>query len=196
MNLTFFIFYCLVATIAPGPNNILILSTVNNYGVQKALKFCYGAVLGFGILLVLSVVLNSYLNAVLPNILFVMEIIGSIYMLYLAYLIYNMTEDIKDKKDFATFKTGFFMLLINPKGIVFSLTIFPSFVMPYYNSIYELLLFALGITIIGGISFFSWVLFGKLLKKILEKYQRFANMIMSLFLLYCAYLISGIENYI
>lgn len=53
MNLTFFIFYCFVATITPGPNNILILSTVNNHGVQKALKFCYGAILAFGIFLVL-----------------------------------------------------------------------------------------------------------------------------------------------
>ncbi|MCG3671922.1 LysE family translocator [Aliarcobacter butzleri] len=195
MNLTFFIFYCFVATITPGPNNILILSTVNNHGVQKALKFCYGSILAFGILLVLSVVLNSYLNSLLPNILFVMQIIGSIYMLYLAYLIFNMNGVIKDKKGFATFKVGFFMQFINPKGVVFSLTIFPSFVMPYYSSIDELLLFALGVTFIGAISFFSWVMAGSLLKTFLEKYQRFANIVMSLFLVYCAYAISGIENY-
>lgn len=68
--------------------------------------------------------------------------------------------------------------------------------MPYYNSIYELLGFVLIITIIGGMSFFSWVIAGSLLKTFLEKYQRFVNIIMSLFLVYCAYLISGIEKYL
>jgi len=192
MNLTFFIFYCFVATITPGPNNILILSTVNNYGVKQAIQLCYGAILSFGIVLVLSVLLNSFLNTVLPNILFIMQIVGSVYMLYLAYLIFNMDSTNLNKKEFGNFKTGFFMQFINPKGVIFSLTIFPSFIMPYYSSIYELLFFALIVTIIGAISFFSWVLFGSLLKTFLEKYQKFVNMIMSLFLIYCAYVILGI----
>jgi threonine/homoserine/homoserine lactone efflux protein len=195
MNLSFFLLYCFIATITPGPNNILILSTVHNYGVQKALKFCYGAILAFGILLVLSVILNSFLVNILPNIIFIMQIIGTIYMLYLAYIIFNMNSSMTNKKEFATFKVGFFMLLINPKGIVFSLTIFPSFVMPYYNSMYELLGFALIVTIIGAISFFSWVLAGSLLKTFLDKYQKIVNIFMSLFLIYCAYAISGITNY-
>ncbi|MGB5793898.1 LysE family translocator [Poseidonibacter sp.] len=195
MNLSFFLVYCLVATITPGPTNILILSTVNNYGVQQAIQFCYGSILAFGILLVLSVVLNVFLVNILPNILLIMQIVGTIYMLYLAYIIFNINGEIKDKKNFATFKVGFFMQFINPKGIVFSLTIFPSFVMPYYNAIHELLGFALIVTIIGGISFFSWVIAGSLLKTFLEKYQRLVNIIMSLFLVYCAYIISGIENY-
>ena len=28
MNISFFLLYCFVATITPGPNNILVLSTV------------------------------------------------------------------------------------------------------------------------------------------------------------------------
>ena len=67
--------------------------------------------------------------------------------------------------------------------------------MPYYNSIYDLLGFALIITLIGSISFFSWVLAGSLLKTFLEKYIKFVNVFMSLFLIYCAYIISNIKNY-
>jgi cysteine/O-acetylserine efflux protein len=196
MNITFFLFYCLLVTIAPGPTNIIILSTLHNNGIKKALEFCYGAILSFGIVLVLSVLLNSFLTTFLPNILFFMQIIGSVYMLYLAYLIFNMHSTPSNKKEFGNFKIGFFMQFINPKVLIFSLTLFPSFVMPYYSSIYQLVGFAFIVTLIGGISFFSWILFGSLLKTFLNKYQRFVNVFMSLFLIYCAYIISGIENYL
>lgn len=196
MNITFFLFYCLLVTIAPGPTNIIILSTLHNNGIKKALEFCYGAILSFGIVLVLSVLLNSFLTTFLPNILFFMQIIGLVYMLYLAYLIFNMHSTPSNKKEFGNFKIGFFMQFINPKVLIFSLTLFPSFVMPYYSSIYQLVGFAFIVTLIGGISFFSWILFGSLLKTFLNKYQRFVNVFMSLFLVYCAYVISGIEKFI
>jgi threonine/homoserine/homoserine lactone efflux protein len=196
MNITFFLFYCLLVTITPGPTNIIILSTLHNNGIKKTLEFCYGAILSFGIVLVLSVLLNSFLTTFLPNILFFMQIIGSVYMLYLAYLIFNMHSTPSNKKEFGNFKIGFFMQFINPKILIFSLTLFPSFVMPYYSSIYQLVGFAFIVTFIGGVSLFSWILFGSLLKTFLNKYQRFVNVFMSLFLVYCAYVISGIEKFI
>ena len=196
MNITFFLFYCLLVSIAPGPKYIIILSTLHNNGIKKALEFCYGAILSFGIVLVLSVLLNSFLTTFLPNILFFMQIIGLVYMLYLAYLIFNMHSTPSNKKEFGNFKIGFFMQFINPKVLIFSLTLFPSFVMPYYSSIYQLVGFAFIVTFIGGVSLFSWILFGSLLKTFLNKYQRFVNVFMSLFLVYCAYVISGIEKFI
>ena len=195
MDLLFFITYCLLMTIAPGPANIVILSTVQNVSVTKAIEFCYGAALAFGIILILSVLFNSLLTKYIPNILFVMQMIGAIYILYLAYLIFNMDLSNTNKKEIGNFKIGFLMQFINPKVVIFCLTVFPSFVMPYYSSIYELLVFALIITVIGTIAFFSWVLFGKLLKNFLQKYKRFTNIVLSLFLVYCAYMISGIDKY-
>lgn len=125
-----------------------------------------------------------------------MQIIGTVYILYLAYLIFNMNLISSNGKDIASFKIGFLMQFINPKVIIFCLTVFPSFVMPYYSLFYELLIFVLVITIIGAISFFSWVLFGKLLKIFLQRYLRIVNITLSIFLVYCAYMISGIEKYI
>jgi threonine/homoserine/homoserine lactone efflux protein len=68
--------------------------------------------------------------------------------------------------------------------------------MPYYSSIYELLVFAFVITIIGAIAFFSWIIFGKLLKSFLQRYKKSTNIVLSLFLVYCAYMISGIEKFL
>lgn len=196
MDLIFFLTYCILITITPGPTNIVILSTVQNNGVKKAVEFCYGATLAFAIILFLSVFFNTILTKYIPNLLSVMQIIGTVYILYLAYLIFNMNLISSNGKDIASFKIGFLMQFINPKVIIFCLTVFPSFVMPYYSLFYELLIFVLVITIIGAISFFSWVLFGKLLKFFLQRYLRIVNITLSIFLVYCAYMISGIEKYI
>lgn len=196
MDITFFLLYCLLITISPGPTNIVILSTVQNNGLHKAIQFCYGATLAFGSILFLSVLLNSLLTQYIPNLLFIMQIVGTVYILYLAYLIFNMNLSDTTNKEVGNFKIGFLIQFINPKVLIFCLTVFPSFVMPYYSSIYELLGFALLITIIGAIAFFSWVLFGHLLKSFLENYCKLTNTILSLFLVYCAYLISGLGGYL
>jgi cysteine/O-acetylserine efflux protein len=183
MDITFFLLYCLLITIAPGPT-------------KKAVEFCYGATLAFGIILFLSVILNSLLTQFIPNLLFIMQIVGTAYILYLAYLIFNMDLSDTNQKEVGNFKIGFLIQFINPKVLVFCLTVFPSFIMPYYSSIYDLLGFALVITIIGTIAFFSWVLFGHLLKSFLQRYRKLTNVILSLFLVYCAYLISGLGEYL
>jgi threonine/homoserine/homoserine lactone efflux protein len=55
---------------------------------------------------------------------------------------------------------------------VCSSDLIPSFVMPYYTDTHALAIFAVAITIIGFCAFITWVLFGIMLKKYLQKYQR------------------------
>src|SRR5690625_2484397 len=90
IDITAFILYSFIITFTPGPTNIVILSTVYNYGSKKAMEYTYGATIAFGILLGLSAMLNSVLVTVLPKILFGMQLIGTVYMLYLAYQIYKI----------------------------------------------------------------------------------------------------------
>lgn len=194
MNILSFLVYCIIITFAPGPTHIVTLSTVQNYGVKRAISFCYGASMAFAIILVLSVLLNSFLASFIPKAVFIMQIIGASYILYLAYQIYKMDNSSENKKDFGTFKSGFLMQFINPKVILFCITIFPSFIMPYYSSLSELVLFAFVVLSIGTLSFFSWVIFGTLLKSFLQRYQRVSNVLLSLFLVYCAIMISGITE--
>lgn len=196
MNLSFFLFYCLLMTITPGPNNIMILSTVHNHGIQKALQFCYGSTVAFGMILTLSALLNSMLAKILPSIIFVMQWIGSIYILYLAYQVARMDNEFTSKNAFGSFKAGFFVQVVNPKGILFCITIFPSFIMPYYTSYDTLMFFVCIITAIGAFSFFSWIVFGNLITRFLHHYKKSINFIMALFLLYTAIIISGILDYI
>ncbi|TLP39580.1 LysE family translocator [Arcobacter arenosus] len=195
MNILSFLIYCIIITFAPGPTHIVTLSTVQNYGVKRAVSFCYGASIAFAIILVLSVILNSLLASFTPKAMLVMEIIGASYILYLAYQIYNMDNSLNEKKNFGTFKSGFLMQFINPKVILFCITVFPSFIMPYYSSLSELLIFTIVVASIGSMSFFFWVIFGSLLKSFLIKHKRITNTLLSLFLVYCAIIISGVTEF-
>ncbi|ADG93652.1 Lysine exporter protein (LYSE/YGGA) [Arcobacter nitrofigilis DSM 7299] len=194
MNFVFFLLYCSLMIITPGPTNIMILTTVHNYGVKKAFEFSIGALFAFFVLLSISVIFNSILMNYLPNIIVVLQIIGAIYMLYLAYQIFKINNTSKKENQFSSFKTGFLMQFVNPKPVLFTLTVFPSFILPYYTSFGYLTLFVLLITIIACLAFLSWILFGKVLKSFLDRYNKLVNNIMAIFLIICAIAISGIFN--
>lgn len=61
MNITSFLLYCVIVTFTPGPTNIVILSTVHNFGAKKAMEYAYGATIAFGMLLSISAMLNTML---------------------------------------------------------------------------------------------------------------------------------------
>lgn len=195
MNITSFVIYCVIVTFTPGPTNIVILSATHNYGTKKATEYVWGATIAFGTLLILSAILNSVLVALIPKILIIMQIIGSFYMLYLAYQIYKMDASEVNVKQTASFMSGFLMQFVNPKVILFTMTVIPSFVMPYYSSPLSLSIFVLIVTIIGFLAFVTWVICGTVFKGFLQKYQKAANTIMALFLVYSAIMVSGIVDF-
>jgi cysteine/O-acetylserine efflux protein len=196
MNITSFFIYCIIVTFTPGPTNIVILSTVHNFGAKKAMDYAYGATIAFGALLIISSVLNTVILSVTPKILIVMQIIGSFYILYLAYQIYKMDTSNSTAKQTATFRSGFLMQFINPKVVLFTMTVIPSFVMPYYRAPLPMAIFVAIITVIGFLAFVTWVLFGTIFKGFLQKYQKIVNIIMALFLVYSAIMVSDVVDII
>ncbi|MCB9481415.1 MAG: LysE family transporter [Desulfobacteraceae bacterium] len=192
MNIASFSIICVIVTFTPGPTNIVILSTVHNSGTKKAVEFASGAAVAVGILVGLSAVLNSILMPVIPKILVVMRIVGSLYILYLAYQIFKMDASRVGSSDSGGFASGFLMQFVNPKVILFTITVIPAFVLPYYNDPFSVSIFALSITIIGTCALSSWVLFGMILKSFLQKYQKPVNIIMASFLVYSAAAVSGV----
>jgi cysteine/O-acetylserine efflux protein len=189
MNITSFLIYCFVITFTPGPTNIVILSTVHNFGTKKAMKYTYGATIAFGVLLVISAMLNTILITIIPKILIVMQLIGSFYMFYLAYQIYKMDSSKPAVNQTATFMSGFLMQFLNPKVVLFTMTVIPSFILPHYISMPAVTISVLAITLIGFSAFFIWVLFGAIFKEFLQKHNKTVNIMMALFLVYSAIMI-------
>ncbi|WP_155591151.1 LysE family translocator [Lysinibacillus cavernae] len=189
MNITSFLMYCFIITATPGPTNIVILSTTQNYGIKRGLHFSYGSTIAFFILLVLSAFLNSLFSTWIPKVLLIMQIIGTTYMLYLAYQIYKMDTSSKSENKTGNFSSGFLMQFLNPKVVLFTMTVIPSFVLPYYNSLFALSLSVLAITIIGLIAFLLWVLFGAIFKQFLQNHKKIVNVFMAMCLVYAAVMI-------
>jgi len=192
MDITSFLIYCVIITFTPGPTNIVILSTVQGGGIKKAMQYTYGATIAFGALLGISAILNTVLVVVIPKILMIMQIIGSFYIFYLAYQIYNMDTAGTAVGEVATFSSGFIMQFVNPKVVLFTMTVIPSFVMPYYTESHMLAIFVVIITAVGFLAFVTWVLFGALFKELLLQYQKPVNVSMSLFLIYSGIIGSGL----
>lgn len=186
MNFISFLLYCFIVTFTPGPTNIVILSTVQKFGTKKAMEYTYGATIAFGLLLVISAILNTMLITIMPKILIVMQIIGSFYMLYLAFQIYKMDKSKPTVSQTATFMSGFIMQFLNPKVLVFTMTVIPGFIMPYYFTMSAVTTSVIVITLVGYLAFATWVLFGTIFKDFLQVHKKIVNIMMALFLAYAA----------
>ncbi|WP_404323233.1 LysE family transporter [Cytobacillus firmus] len=189
MNITSFLVYCFIVTFTPGPTNIVILSTVHNIGTKKAMEYTYGATIAFGLLLMISAMLNTILMEVIPKILIVMQLIGSFYIFYLAYKIFKSDTSKPAAIQNGTFMSGFLMQFLNPKVVLFTMTVIPSFIMPYYTEMPAVTMSVLAITIIGFLAFITWVLFGTIFKAFLQKHDKIVNIVMAIFLAYSGVMI-------
>lgn len=189
MNITSFLMYCFIITVTPGPTNIVILSTTQHFGIKRGLHFSYGSTIAFFILLVLSAFLNTLFSTWIPRVLLIMQIIGTTYMIYLAYQIYKMDTYSDSNNKTGNFSSGFLLQFLNPKVVLFTMTVIPSFILPYYNSFLALSLSVITITIIGLIAFLLWVLFGAIFKQFLQEHKKIVNVFMALCLIYAAVMI-------
>ncbi|MFM9328046.1 LysE family translocator [Paenibacillus mesotrionivorans] len=189
MDIASFLIYCTIATFTPGPTNIVILSIVNQSGAKKAMNYSYGATAGFGLLLAVSAALNTVLVTILPKVLLTMQVVGSMYMLYLAYLMFRKHTSNPTEVQAATFISGFLMQFLNPKVVLFTLTVIPAFILPYYHAVPAVTLSILAITGIGFLAFTTWVLFGTIFRVFLQKHNKVVNIAMAVLLVYAAIMV-------
>ncbi len=193
MNIFSFLSYVFVVTFTPGPNNIMSMINANNFGYKKTLKFMLGIFTGFIVIMLLSAYFNIILYNIVPKIKPIMSILGALYMSYLAI---SILLDNKDGKKNNTHRNkisaGFTLQFLNPKVILYGITVFSTFIVPYYKNNLYILIFAIFLAIMSFISINLWAMFGILFEKFLSKYNKFFNIIMSLLLLYSALSISGL----
>ena len=180
------------SAITSGPNNIMSMSMGQKYGFKKSFIFIFGAILGHIILLFLLGYLNKVLFTIIPAIQNIMSIFGTVYLIYLAWIVYNSKGiDIKSTQEDVLinkkiFISAFFFQFINPKAILFSITIFSTYAFPYFNDMYRISLMVLVMAFAMLLSLFVWSAFGSLLHEYMLKYRKSFNTIMASLLLYCA----------
>ena len=101
-SLPTFIFYCFTSTITPGPNNLMSMSWGMRVGFFKALPFNLGVITGFFAVMLLCCIGCAALNSLIPEIMGLMKILGTLYLVWLAWKILKAVYSLKpfeiDKK--------------------------------------------------------------------------------------------------
>lgn len=188
MSVLSFLVYVFVTSFTPGPNNIMAMLFANKYGFKKTMRFCFGVGTGFFIIMLLASYFNLLLHNFIPKIELPMKILGAGYMLYLAIKIITSknSENDDDAGKYNSFLAGMLLQFVNPKGVLYGITVVGTFILPYHTSNSSLLLFSLFLGVVGFMSTSSWSLFGSMFQTFLSKYRNQFNVVMALLLVYSA----------
>lgn len=188
MNIPAFLTFIITTSFTPGPNNIMCMAKGTNEGLKKTLPFCFGVAVGFMMLLIASALFATMLYSVIPNIQTMLSYVGALYMLYLAFITIR-DKPAKDKKHSFT-PNGFFSAVlfqfINPKGLIFSLAVMASYVLPYYTEVLPIALSILVMSFTAFASTVTWATGGMALQKLFSKHKIVVNILLALALIYCA----------
>jgi len=187
--------FVFITTFTPGPNNIASASSGILYGYRRTLPFLSGIISAFFIIMFSSGLLSAKLNNILPNFEAMIRIAGAIYILWLAYHSFMASYDFEVKKEDAVgFRQGFLLSILNPKGIVFGLSVHGAFLNPIAD---DPVLVLLASILLAGVAFTAtstWALFGAGIRHWLRNplVQRWLNATLALLLVYTAIEISGL----
>ena len=168
----------LLLTIMPGPNTALVLRTVPQNGRHAGALNLAGIVAAFYIHGIFSILGLSALILKTSQAFFIVKLLGSIYLLYLgatslwqalflnrssAEIINRVNDSNPNYNKKRLFLEGFLTNLLNPKASMFFLAIFPQFINPQGNRVFESFILVVIHSIIV-IAWFSFIIiaFGKL----------------------------------
>lgn len=181
--------YAVVASFTPGPNNLMSLYYANQVGFKKSIRFSLGVFAGFVIILGACAVFSTSLALVFPKVEWVMKVIGFIYMIYLAYKIFksssSSSSSFSDKNN--SFPAGLLLQFLNPKGVIYSLTVIATFVTPHYHTLISQTLWVVVLAFIAFLGTVCWALFGSVFNALISRHEKVFNMVMALLLIYTAF---------
>ena len=187
MNFFAFITYVVVTTFTPGPNNMMSMSNGLQDGFRKTLRFLAGVfaiLIGDGTGRYFEFALISFL----PKARFWLNLLGTGYMIYLGIHIAltKSAEQGEIEHRLNTFKAGALMQFLNLKLILYGITVFSNFIIPFHQDILTLSLYSLILAIMGFIATSSWAAFGVAFRRVFSKYSKVINISLGLLLIYSA----------
>ncbi|MBO7552610.1 MAG: LysE family transporter [Bacteroidaceae bacterium] len=178
--------YILIVGYTPGPANIYSLSCAMKYGRKQAMVMWRGLFLGFAIAVVLMAVASHFLGSALGDYVYVLRYLGAAYIIWLAWQIYRESGIQVKNTQVCTFWSGLVMQLTNAKMLLFDLTVFSLFVLPYSNRLIDMFPVAALLLIAGPGSNLVWLLAGDYLRHFFDKRQKQVDIVMAILLVLCA----------
>jgi len=184
-----------VTMFTPGPGNITSAAMGMLYGYRGTLRFMLGLVSAHLLMLIACAFMSQGLMVAIPSAEPVLRAFGVCYLLYLAYgtarTTYAMDQD--DNRPLV-FKHGFLLQAMNPKGIIFCLTIYTTFLSSISTNSGALMASIAILTLLGFAAVSLWAFAGTRIGQFLHNpsTRKIVNICLVLLLLYCAVSISGL----
>lgn len=180
-----YLIYTVVTAFTPGPNNIVALYAVSQNGWRKGKDVLLGMAGGFLCVMFICALFCYELAKYLPSLTGTLKYVGAAYIVYLAIHVARSSSDNSDGRQM-TFWKGFLLQFFNVKIILYAITVYTGYVLPYESSLTSLFSHAINLTVIGMAGFITWGLAGGLFQDLLTQYYRPFNIVMGLILVYCA----------
>lgn len=134
----------LALTIAPGPDIMYVLST----SISKGKQFGIAAAIGLSSGLLFHTTLLAFgistLIVAIPWLFTAIKIFGTLYLLFIIYFLYkapitpiivNQENTISSSSVFQQVQQGLIMNILNPKIMLFFLSLFPTFLNPNFGNL-------------------------------------------------------------
>lgn len=178
--------FTFVASVTPGPNNIMLLASGINYGIKKSLPHYFGICIGF-LLLVTSVGFGLGAlfkqSAVLHQ---TLQIAGSLYLIYFAWKIGSSSSapsSNKSGKPISFIEAALFQW-VNPKAWVIAIGAIAAFSIPSRIAT-SIIAITVMYFIMGSLAMGIWLTIGACLQKFLRvgSRQRIFNIFMAILLI-------------
>ncbi len=186
--------FVFVTTFTPGPNNISSASMGMMYGYFRTVRYLAGIAVGFFFVMLLSATVSSFLQQIVPAFEPALRWVGAAYILYLAYgtLKTSYTFDEKNTRPLG-FGNGLLLQILNPKVIVYGLTLFSAFLAPVTHQLVWLFLAAILLAMVAFCATSTWTFFGASIRTYLSnaRVKRAINAALALLLIYTALELSG-----
>ncbi len=181
--------FSIITAFSPGPNNITSASMGLSFGYKSSFKYILGIFSGTMIVMFLCAILSATLILIFPIFKTVLTIMGALYITYLAYKTLKISDgfDLKKAKPLNYWR-GLVLQLINPKALIYGLSIYSTFFkeVPIRSIFMPLTVLYVGLVTFIAIS--TWTLFGSIIKNILKNsiLRLTLNILLSLLLFYTA----------
>lgn len=186
--------YVLISSFTPGPATISTTSVALMHGYKKTLVFQCGLTLGVFIFMLTSGLISNTLLQLFPAVEPILRYIGALYILYLAFVIarahYSFDKPTANRFGFFS---GILLNLLNPKLLVYSFTLFSTFLAPLTENFFLLVLAAVILAFISFAATSTWALFGSTIKTYLKtpRITLVVNIILALSLVYTGIALAG-----
>jgi threonine/homoserine/homoserine lactone efflux protein len=160
--------FAFVATVTPGPNNLMLMASGANFGVRRTLPHLFGIVAGFSVMVVLVGIGLMQVFAAFPIVHDALRIFSIAYLGFLAWKIAASTSisASASAKPMTSLQAALFQW-INPKAWAFALTLVTVYAPT--RSLAAVGFVALVAALVNLPSIFVWIVIGHRMQRYLRE---------------------------